>query len=356
VRRRYVVGAAVGLAIVGIGSVALETGGEGGSATAATGDSATTTAKVARRDLVLRDEVDGTLGYADARSLVASAPGTVTRLPVEGSVVTRGKALYDVNARPVRLLYGQMPMWRRLAAGVPDGADVEQLERNLVELGHDPSGMTIDETFDADTTRAVKSWQDALGVAETGTVELGDVAVLPGPRRIGQLAVAVGSQLQPGQEVMQLTATTPVVTIDLDARRQELTTGGDAVRIELPSGRTVGGTITSVGKVAVTEATAQGEPGLPTVAVVIRLDEPAKRDGLDGAPVVVSLERERAKGVLAVPVEALLALRGGGMALELVDSTGASRLTAVETGTFADGYVEVEGRGVEVGASVAVPH
>jgi hypothetical protein len=154
---------------------------------------------------------------------------------------------------------------------------------------------------------------------------------------------------------MQVTATTPAVTVDLDARRQELATSGDAVRIELASGRTVRGTITSVGKVAETETSAQGEAGSPTISVEIRLDEPAKRDGLDGAPVVVSLERERAKGVLAVPVEALLALEGGGMALELVDSTGASRLTAVETGTFADGYVEVEGRGVVEGARVAVP-
>ena len=354
-RRAYVVGGAAGLVIVAVAAVALATGSESGPATAATGDSATATAKVTRRDLVLRDEVDGTLGYADARSLVASTQGTVTRLPDGGAVVTRGRALYEVNERPVRLLYGRVPMWRRLAAGVSDGADVEQLERNLVELGHDPSGMTVDETFDADTSRAVKSWQDALGVAETGAVELGEVAFFPGPRRVGQLPTSLGSQVGPGQEVMQVTGTAPVVTIDLDARRQELTTAGDAVRIELPSGRIVRGTITSVGKVAVTEATAQGEPGTPTVSVVIRLDEPAKRDGLDGAPVVVALERDRARNVLAVPVEALLALKGGGMALELVDAAGVSRLTAVETGTFADGYVEVEGRGVVEGARVAVP-
>ena len=68
---------------------------------------------------------------------------------------------------------------------------------------------------------------------------------------------------------MQLTATTPAVTIDLDARRQELATAGDAVQIELPSGRTVRGTITSVGKVAVTETTAQGDAGSPTISVVI---------------------------------------------------------------------------------------
>ena len=57
------------------------------------------TATVTRRNLVLRDEIDGTLGYARRphRSR-RSAPGTVMRLPAEGSVVTRGRSLYYVNA------------------------------------------------------------------------------------------------------------------------------------------------------------------------------------------------------------------------------------------------------------------
>ena len=87
---------------------------------------------------------------------------------------------------------------------------------------------------------------------------------------------------------------------------------------------------------------------------MIRLGEPAKRDGLDGAPVVVSLERARAKGVLAVPVEALLALRGGGVAVEVVGTDGERTLTAVEAGSFADGYVEIEGKGVAEGLTVVV--
>jgi len=42
--------------------------------------------------------------------------------------------------------------------------------------------------------------------------------------------------------------------------------------------------------------------------------------------------------VLAVPVEALLARRGGGFAVELVGG----RLMDVEPGLYAGGYVEVE--------------
>ena len=298
--------------------VVLGSGGSGGAATAATTDAAPATAVVTRRNLVLVDDVDGTLGYADARTLAASAPGTVTRLPAEGSVVTRGRSLYDVNAAGVRLLYGSMPLWRRLGPGVSDGADVEQLERNLVELGHDPGGMTVDEEFDADTASAVESWQEAIGVPETGAVEPGDAVFLPGPRRVGQLAVAVGAQLQPGMEVL----TTHRDGARRPARPRRTTAGAGHGRWEGEGGAAVGrvvdGTIDSVGKVAESSTGAQGEPGPATVSVVIRLGEPAKRDGLDGAPVVVSLERARAKNVLAVPVEALLALRGGGVAVEVV--------------------------------------
>ena len=353
-KRTALVVAAVGLVLVGVGAAVLAAGGANEPASAATADSAPATATVTRRTLVLRDDVDATLGYADARSLAASAPGTVTRLPAEGSVVIRGRSLYVVNAEGVRLLYGAMPLWRRLGPGVSDGADVEQLERNLVELGHDPGGMTVDAAFDNDTARAVRSWQDALDVVETGAVEPGDAVFLPGPRRIGQLAVAVGAQLQPGMEVMTTTATAPVVQLDLDARRQELARVGARVKVELPSGRLVNGRVDSVGKIAESATSAQGEPSTPTVSVVIALAEPAKRDGLDGAPVIVSVERERARNVLAVPVEALLALRGGGVAVEVVARDGSRRLVGVETGSFADGYVAIEGKGVAEGVRVVV--
>ena len=63
----------------------------------------------------------------------------------------------------------------------------------------------------------------------------------------------------------------------------------------------------------------------------------------DGMPVTVVITTVAAEGVLAVPVEAVLALAEGGYALEVVDGGGATHLVGVELGVFADGMVEVIG-------------
>jgi peptidoglycan hydrolase-like protein with peptidoglycan-binding domain len=284
----------------------------------------------------------------------AGRGGTITRLPAEGSVVRRGEVLYEVDGRAVRVLYGSVPLWRRLGAGVSDGEDVRQLERNLVALGYDPGGMDIDDQFDSDTAAAVRAWQDALDVKETGAVEPGDAVFLPGARRIQSAQVEVGALAQPGQAVLETTGTEQLVSVDLDATARSLARVGASVRVELPSGGVVQGTIASVGTVAESAPSETGDPGTPTVSVTVRLSRSAGRDGLDGAPVTVSLEQDRAKNVLAVPVEALLALRGGGYGVELVRADGVHTLTAVEVGTFADGWVEVQGRGLRKGATVVV--
>jgi hypothetical protein len=74
---------------------------------------------------------------------------------------------------------------------------------------------------------------------------------------------------------------------------------------------------------------------------------------LDQAPVDVELESDRAAGVLAVPVDALLALADGGYALQ-VERPGGPELVAVEIGTFVGGLVEVTGD-IEAGEMVLVP-
>ena len=58
--------------------------------------------------------------------------------------------------------------------------------------------------------------------------------------------------------------------------------------------------------------------------------------------------------MLAVPVEALLALAEGGYAVELAHDDGTTSLVAVELGAFADGWVEVTGDVAE-GDEVVVP-
>jgi peptidoglycan hydrolase-like protein with peptidoglycan-binding domain len=356
VSRRSLVAGGAALAVVAAGVTVLVTRGDDSASAAPSGGPASSTATVERRDLVVRESFDGTLGYGDTRSLAATGHGgTVTKLPAEGSVVRRGGALYAADGRSVRLLYGSMPLYRRLATGVADGADVRQLEQNLVALGHDPDGdVEVDGHFDWATRDAVKRWQDAIGVAETGAVEVGDAVFLPGERRIGSVKTALGAPLQPGAEVLETTSTKAVVTVDLDARRQDLVRAGDSVQVELPGGRVVPGTISTVGTVAEGDpaAEAQGEESTPTITVTISV---AGVKGLDGAPVDVRLATQREHDVLAVPVEALLALRGGGYALEVEQAVGGTSLVAVRTGTFADGWVEVEGAGLHDGTKVVTP-
>ena len=342
--------------LLGLGAVAvLAVSRPGEEADAASTADRTATARVDRRDLVLRTEVEGTLGFGDTRAVQASGPGgTVTGVRREGAVVRRGGTLFSVDGRGVRLLYGATPLWRRIGPGVSDGADVRQLERNLVALGHDPGGMDVDEDFDSDTAAAIRDWQEAIGVAETGAIEPGQAVFLPGARRVQSVDIEPGTPVQPGLVVLQTTGIEPLVTVAVDARDRSLARRGAAVRVELPSGRTVAGRVADVGAVAEAQQSATGEESAPTVDVTVRLRGRAGSDGLEGAPVTVSFEEDRARAVLAVPVEALLALRGGGHAVELIAADGTRTLTAVEAGTFADGWVEVSGRGIREGARVVV--
>jgi hypothetical protein len=70
--------------------------------------------------------------------------------------------------------------------------------------------------------------------------------------------------------------------------------------------------------------------------------------------VTVSVVAARARGVLAVPVSALVALAGGGYAVEVVHGR-AGRLVAVRTGLFSRTLVQVSGPGLAAGQRVEVP-
>jgi peptidoglycan hydrolase-like protein with peptidoglycan-binding domain len=317
---------------------------------------ATTTVLVTRRDLRAQEQVQGTLGYGEARTVANQRQGTITWLPREGAVVRRGQTLYRVDGKPVQLLYGSLPAWRELAVGVDDGPDVRQLERNLVALGDDPDrAITVDDHFTSATRAAVERWQEAVGLPETGTMRPGDAVWEPGAVRVGTLKAAVGDAARPGAPVMEATSTARQVAIDLDASRQPYVHVGDPVDIELPGGRTTTGKVASVGKVASTPAGSDpNSDSSPTVEVTVSLDKPDATGSLDQAPVQASITTEVRRHVLAVPVNALLALAEGGYAVE-VERDGGRQLVGVKLGLFAEGMVEVRGDGLRAGDRVVVP-
>jgi hypothetical protein len=228
---------------------------------------------------------------------------------------------------------------------------VEQLEANLVALGHDPGAdVTVDGDWDYATTAAVTRWEDDRDLPEDAVVARGEVVFLPGPRIVGDHAVEVGSPAAPGAEVFSTSSRRRVVTLDVGVGDADLFRRKNRVAVELPNGDEVRGRVSRVAKVATPDAS---DPGAePTVEVVVRLPGSVSTGGIDQAPVDVIVEASRAEDVLAVPVSALLATTDG-LALEVLDGPR-TRTVSVEAGAYAEGWVEVSGPGVEAGTKVVV--
>jgi len=210
----------------------------------------------------------------------------------------------------------------------------------------------------------VRRWQHAAGLPRTGTIPLGRVVFLPGRARVGEVATAVGAVVQTGAEILAATSTRPVVTADLNPAVQQSVRRGDRVLVTLPDGAAVNGRVRSVGRVADVPAAGTGpDPGgdgdgagVATIPVTVELADPRSAVNLDQAPVQVAIATATRRGVLAVPITALLAEPGGGYAVALAEG-GGRRLVEVETGLFDEtaGLVEVDGRGLAEGAMVEVP-
>ncbi|MFI9848504.1 peptidoglycan-binding protein [Nonomuraea sp. NPDC051941] len=327
--------AAVAAAAVGFGG--------DGTGTAAATRTPPATAKVTRTTLTETKTVDGTLGYGDPLTVTAKSQGTITWLPGEGTTITRGHAVYSVDADRRPLLYGTMPLYRTLEDGI-EGKDVELLERNLEKLGY--TGFDVDGEFTRATREAVEDWQDDLGLDVTGKIQPGDVVVADGTIRVADLKKALGDSA--GGPVLTATGTTRQVLVNLDVADEHLVRKGMKATVELPDSTEVNGRITRVGKVA----TETGSGNDTTTTVEVEVSVSGLKKSYDAAPVDVTIVSDQRKDVLAVPVGALFALAEGGYGVQVVEGP-ATRYAAVETGMFADGRVEVTG--VQEGTTVAVP-
>ena len=326
-------------------------------------------APVVRTDLENTVQVGGSLGYAGSYTVVNQAAGTAyTALPAPGATIRRGQALYEVDGTPVTLFYGPTPEWRALSAGVTPGRDVAQLDRNLIALGYG-AGLAVSDYFTGATAYAVELWQAARGLPVTGTVPLGQVAYAPGPLRITGVTPVPGSPPQPGTAIATATSPVPVVIAAVPVGQEYLVKAGDAVTVTLPDGvSTTPGVVTSLSSVASAASANSGSPpdggnatqgpgggsGQDTVQMTVRLTQPAAGAHLDQAPVNVNIVSAQARDVLAVPVSALVALAGGGYAVDVVQG-GTAHLVAVQTGLFAQTLVQVAGPGLTAGERVQVP-
>ncbi|MDX2848620.1 hypothetical protein [Actinacidiphila glaucinigra] len=357
-RRRFTVALAVLLTAGGAGgATAAWNTRQGSPQTAPEHPVELDTVKVARTDLSTDRTLPGTLGYGPLRTLKGTGAGVLTELPAPGAEAVRGKPLYRVNDRPVTVFFGDTPFFRALDKPGLRGRDVTVLADNLRALGYD-IGHTANRAptrtgtggteFTPELSAALKRWQVDTGQEATGTLTPGRALVLPGPARVNTVTAAPGDPVE--GEVLTYTTTAKSVALTVDAAGVGALRTGQSVTITLPDSREVPGTVTAVAR-AVQGGSADdqsGQTGPPTVAVTVTPRHAGDVKGLDSASVQVRFTATDRKGVLAVPVTALLALSEGGYALQRPDSS----LVAVETGMFADGMVEVSGAGVSEGMTV----
>ncbi|MEV0271671.1 peptidoglycan-binding domain-containing protein [Hamadaea sp. NPDC050747] len=341
-RRSIVV--AVAVAVVA-GAAAWASVGFGGGTPdpAATEPSRAETEQVKRETLINWVTMDGQLGFGAAQPIASTATGTVTWLAAPGTTITRGQPLVRVNDSPVVLLYGRLPMYRDLQAGV-EGADVTQFETNLKALGY--SGFTVDKEFSASTTTAVKRWQAAVGMPETGVVTAGQVVYAAAAVRVSQQLVRLGAASP--ADVLSATGTTKMVAVSVQTADAGWAVRAAPVTIELPDGATVPGKVDSIADAP------ESEGHGPTVTILIAVADQKTLGRLDRGTLTVRHAAQERKDVLTVPIAALLALAEGGYGIELVDG-GKSTVVAVRIGLFAGGRVEVSGSGVAEGMTVRVP-
>lgn len=370
-RPRVIWGSAV-VILAAIGAVLWVTAPFSSNAAAQSGvaDNAdpTSLATVAERSLSQQTQVSGTLGYAGTYSVVNRVQGTVTALPGLGQVVSQGQSVYSVDGSPVVLLYGSTPAYRSLSPGM-SGSDVQQLNADLVVLG-DATSAQLDpssSSFSAATAAALATLQASLGIAPTGTLPLGEAVFLPSAIKIASVAATLGAAAPPGTAVLQATSTTRQVVVDLDTTQQTDVKVGDQVTITLPNDQITAGVVSAVGTIATTTSSSGsgaasssgdgGSGGVPTIEVDITPSDSSATGSLDQAPVEVTITTASVTSALVVPVVALVALSGGGYAVEIQASSGIHHLVPVALGLFddADGLVQVTGSGLSAGLQVVVP-
>lgn len=358
---------------------------------------AAATATITRMNLASTLKVNGQLGYGSEHSIKAGGEGQVTRMPKFAATLTRGTPVFRIDDQPVVLFYGRTPLFRRLDATGLVGHDIKMVADNLRALGYaigrqppvgssvaqaannatagtdpapdpapSPSAQALQPSAPAPaptaapapvpriTVRpgdgvltgalqaAIRRWQRDVGATPTGVLEPGSVVVQAHEIRVSSVSGQLGDSAD--SPLISVTGTSKVVTASITADEMEAVRAAKKVSITLPDGSKVTGRIKAISRVV---ATPDGGDA-PAATVTVSVQRASAIRDLDSAPVQIDFTAVSRKGVLAVPVGALLALSGGGYAVQVPGGS----LRPVTLGLFAQGMVQIEGPGVSEGTTV----
>ncbi|MFE6127043.1 peptidoglycan-binding protein [Streptomyces sp. NPDC056437] len=279
-------------------------------------------------------ELTGKVSHGPTTEIVGQGRGTFTKLPRPGDRISAGSMLYELDAEPVVMFTGSRPFWRDITTGV-NGPDVQQLERNLTDLGYaDATNLTVDEEFTDNTAAAVKRWQKALGLKQTGKVELGRIIVLRDRVvRVEEITAKVGGTAVVGSDSTVLKVAKPdlFATVQLADDQIAQLMPGRRVTVRFDLGGESKGKVKEIARGSGGDDAGGGdggggsgsEVGKDQATATISLTDQKKAEAaVDQAlpTVTVTVPDEKAEDALVVPVTALFARPEGGYCVQVARS------------------------------------
>jgi multidrug efflux pump subunit AcrA (membrane-fusion protein) len=180
------------------------------------------------------------------------------------------------------------------------------------------------------------------------------------PRPRGAPNPGAGSEPKPEAEpesepasvpVLRTSSTRLVVSVELEANQQSIAHRGQNVQVVLPGGAEVPARVRGLAAVDASAGEGPGEEAEPGIEATISVTGKHHIPALEGATVSIRFTQRVRKHVLSVPLTALIAIGGERFAVD-VHGKGARQRVVVSPGLAADGYVEVEGKGLRAGMTV----
>ena len=208
------------------------------------------TVPVERRELSSELVLSGTVSYneptvvqlAGSVGIATGEAAVITDAAAVGDTLREGDIFVEVTGRPVMVLQGELPMYRRMVIGT-EGPDVLQLEESLVRQGYAPG--TAETVFDEATATAVEQmYVDAGYVAEGPSVEERDA--LTG----AQESVRSAEDNVRAAQTALAEASKPM----LESERLQITQAVESARDAVPAAQTAAAAARTEGDQAVTAA------------------------------------------------------------------------------------------------------
>lgn len=216
-------------------------------------------------------------------------------------------------------------------------AQLDLAEAQMDDLMREPDTSAEQDALDQAEDQLEKARADRdEAQAMAGTpLPAAEVVFVPSlPRRVDEVNVRRGGQV--GDVAMSVSGADLEVTANVDDADRKLLKEKMKVRIEVPDGDEVVGTVTAIEE-------AEGDDATGYDVTIVPGEVTAEQaEALRGANVRVTVPVESTDGkVLAVPIAALTAGPGGQARVE-VSRDGVTDLVEVEVGLAAEGYAEVE--------------